>query len=207
MNGTLLVRPKVFRPYVASHCRGLTERSHVALVTHELQSLEIWSKSVGNEGLFTREAESLSSPSRLAFQRGDRNVTPGTPSTFATSSIGLVEIGRNEGHFTEKPEQFSVRISLRIAATWWKSLLWNPLPMGYKKCSFRRNRTVTKGTSLLMRTVFCPYHASPCCGIIETSHLALAPYALQAMQVWSKSVGNEDMEENIKTWWINNIIV
>jgi hypothetical protein len=38
-----------FGPYLASHCSGVTETSHLVLPTHELQRLKDWSKLVDNE--------------------------------------------------------------------------------------------------------------------------------------------------------------
>jgi hypothetical protein len=39
-----------FRPYVASHCCGLTEGLHLALASHALESLQVWSKSAVKAG-------------------------------------------------------------------------------------------------------------------------------------------------------------
>jgi hypothetical protein len=59
MKGTLLVKPKVFHPNLGSHCSGVTETSHLAPTVHSLQAVQVWSKSVINEGNFTLEAETV----------------------------------------------------------------------------------------------------------------------------------------------------
>jgi hypothetical protein len=56
---------------LASHCSGFTETSQVALPTHVLQAVPVWSISVENERQFTREAESFSSLLCLELQWGD----------------------------------------------------------------------------------------------------------------------------------------
>lgn len=83
-----------FRLCLTSHCRGVTETSHLALPTHSLQAVQVWSKSVGNEGDFTREAETvIRPPLSLHCSGDDQNVTPGTPYPCAISSASLAEVG------------------------------------------------------------------------------------------------------------------
>jgi hypothetical protein len=40
----------------------VTETSHVELAAHALQAVEVWSKSVSNEGHFTREIGTVFGP-------------------------------------------------------------------------------------------------------------------------------------------------
>jgi hypothetical protein len=47
---------------LATHCSGVTHTSHLALPTHALQSMLVWSKSVSNEGHFTLVAETVFRP-------------------------------------------------------------------------------------------------------------------------------------------------
>jgi hypothetical protein len=61
--------------------------------------------------------------------------------------------------------------------------------MGDKQCNFGRNRSVMNG-SLLHRS-FGPYLSSHYSAVAETTNLTLLDQALQAIQVWLKSVGNE----------------
>jgi hypothetical protein len=62
MKGTLLDRPKLFRPSVTWLCSGVTETSHVELTAHALQEMLIWLKLVCNEGHFTGEAGQVFHP-------------------------------------------------------------------------------------------------------------------------------------------------
>jgi hypothetical protein len=63
MKGSLLLRPKkVLRPYLTWHCIGITEAPYVALIAYVLEAVQVWSKTVSNEGHFTHEEEPLFRP-------------------------------------------------------------------------------------------------------------------------------------------------
>jgi hypothetical protein len=59
MKGTLLLRPKFFHPYLPMRCSGVTETWNLALSAHSREGVEVWSKSVFNEGYFTLEKERI----------------------------------------------------------------------------------------------------------------------------------------------------
>jgi hypothetical protein len=92
MKGTLLERPKkIFRPYVASHFRGLTESSRVVLPAHALQTVRASSKSVGNEEHFIRETETVFRPYLASHCSGATEISH---LVLPTGSASLVEIGQ-----------------------------------------------------------------------------------------------------------------
>jgi hypothetical protein len=47
----------VFRPYLPSHCIGVTDISYISFRAHALQAVLVRLKLVSNEGHFTLEAE------------------------------------------------------------------------------------------------------------------------------------------------------
>jgi hypothetical protein len=59
MNVSLLERPKHFLVLPRSHYSGATETSHLAHPTYAQQTLQDWTKPVGNDGHFTHEAEKI----------------------------------------------------------------------------------------------------------------------------------------------------
>jgi hypothetical protein len=86
---------RVSHLYLAHQWSVVTETSCLKVPAFALQPGKVWSKSVCNEWHFTREAEIFfSSRSRLALYRRDGNITSGTPSAWAASNVGLVEVGR-----------------------------------------------------------------------------------------------------------------
>jgi hypothetical protein len=55
----------VFHPYLAYHCSGVTATSYLALPAHALKAVLVWSKLVGNEGLYCAvQLQSSVAPSR-----------------------------------------------------------------------------------------------------------------------------------------------
>jgi hypothetical protein len=52
----------VIRPYLPSHCSGVTEKFHVALSAHALQAAQFTLTPISNEGHFTLEAKTVSPP-------------------------------------------------------------------------------------------------------------------------------------------------
>jgi hypothetical protein len=125
----------------------------------------------------------------------------------------------NEGHFTLDHERV-FRIGPRIAARWPKVTPGTSYRCATRseEYNFGQNLYATKVTLLVMRKVLRPYLISGCSGVVETSHLALYSWdgkffvsispprlsvvtetsqvllprrALEAVQVWSKSVGKE----------------
>jgi hypothetical protein len=60
-----------FRPYLAFHFIRTSETSNVTLHTLELYAMQVWLKSMSNEGYLAREAETVSAPSRLSLERDE----------------------------------------------------------------------------------------------------------------------------------------
>jgi hypothetical protein len=57
----------VFRPYLASHCKGVTDTAYVALFTQGLQTVQVCSNLVTNDEHFTHVAARAFHPS-LVYQ-------------------------------------------------------------------------------------------------------------------------------------------
>jgi hypothetical protein len=181
----------VFRPYVASHCRGVTETSHVALPSHTPQTVHVLSKSIFNEGHFTLEAERFS-------VRILPRITARWPKCQAwhphIKRYKQGKFGRNwsvvRGTSLVRPEVFMPHLAsfcsgmtetshLALPSQWLQAVrIWST--------SFGK-----EGTLLECPTVISPHLASHYSWMTETSQLILPTDVLQVVCVLSKSVDNE----------------
>jgi hypothetical protein len=60
----------IFRPYVVSHCSGVTKICEMALPAHVLKAGPVRLKSMNNEGHFTLEAKTSFRPISLLIRVG-----------------------------------------------------------------------------------------------------------------------------------------
>jgi hypothetical protein len=87
--------------YLAWHCSGATETSHLPLPVQALKSVQVWSKLVSNEGHFTVKAETVFRPYLASHCRG-LTVVPHLP--FSAHALQTFQVWSksvsNEGHFS-----------------------------------------------------------------------------------------------------------
>jgi hypothetical protein len=116
INGTILVRPKLIRHYLAYHCNGVTEKSNVPLATHALQAVEVWSKSMSNEGHYTRKSERFSRPYLASHCTGETKTSHLAihPHAIQALQVWSKSVG-NEGHYTLETEKVFRQCFPRIA--------------------------------------------------------------------------------------------
>jgi hypothetical protein len=82
----------IFRPYLASHCSGLTLKSEMILPRHAPDPMQDWFISVSKEDHFTLEAKTVFCPyltSRFPGVNETRHVT------ILSYAQNRVQVGRN----------------------------------------------------------------------------------------------------------------
>jgi hypothetical protein len=52
----------VFRPYLALHCSGVTQKSLFELTVHGLQAMQVWLNLLSNEGILSARSRKLFTP-------------------------------------------------------------------------------------------------------------------------------------------------
>jgi hypothetical protein len=139
----------VFSLYLAFYWSSVVETSHLSLTSHALETIKAWLKLMNNEGHFTLETKTAFRPYLASHSSG---VTEISHLTLPTHSLQLVQIWSNsvgnEGHFTRRSKQFFVPISHRISEGGIIFVIWCSLPTCHNRCTFGRNRLITKGTLL-----------------------------------------------------------
>jgi hypothetical protein len=122
----------------------------VAFPFHALEAVKVLPQSVGIEGHFSLEAETVPLPSYLAQKGCDRDTTCGIPCLCPRSNANLVEIAQK----LFNPIHFFLPISPCIAAAWLRHDTWPSFQKCYKQCKFGQNRSEWKGTLLLTPSQF-----------------------------------------------------
>jgi hypothetical protein len=87
----------------------------MTLTAHAIQALQVWWKSVSNEGHFTREAATAF----RAYLASDYcGVTETSHMSLTVQALQAVQVWsksfRNEGHFTREAESFSSQYHLTL---------------------------------------------------------------------------------------------
>jgi hypothetical protein len=106
MKGTLFLRPiQFFPPYLLSRCTGVPETWNMVLPSHVLLALNVWSKSISNEGYFTPETKTvflsyLTSHCSGVTETGHHAFSPHVVLAEQVWSKAV----SNEGHFTLEAE-------------------------------------------------------------------------------------------------------
>jgi hypothetical protein len=99
------VAERVYRPNLARRCNGVTGTSLMPLSTHALQSLQVWSKLVSNEGHFILDAETVFRPCAASHSSG---VTETANRAFPACVVQALQVWsksvRKEGHFILQAE-------------------------------------------------------------------------------------------------------
>jgi hypothetical protein len=126
----------------------VTETSNPALTSNALQSVELWSKSVGNEQ-FTRGAGTIYSPYLAWFWSGgiESSLLWVSPHILQAVEVWLNSVG-NKRHFTRDTKGFIVHMSPRVGAVGPKRHSYHSPRMPYKQYKFGPNRLVMKGILL-----------------------------------------------------------
>jgi hypothetical protein len=129
--------------------------------------------------------------SRLALQRGDSNITLGTPPpththTHTPTLHNRCKSGRNravtKGSLLLMPKQFFVPVGPSVPAGWLKHHMWHSVHMLDNQWRFGWNRAVTKGTLLTMaKQFFVRILQHIGAGWLKTSHMALPSHAPQPL--------------------------
>jgi hypothetical protein len=104
--GTLHLNNKqFFRPYLASHCSGVTQISHMALLYSAPDPVQVWSNSSRKEGKSLLMSKQFLSLFRLVSQRGHSNIKYGAPIQCARTTGVCSKLGSKEGHITLESEK------------------------------------------------------------------------------------------------------
>jgi hypothetical protein len=92
---------RVFRPYLATHCSGVTEIQHIALPAHALHAVNVICKSFSNERYFSRETQRVLRP---YFAPNWTGVTEISHMALPSHALRAVKVRSksvcNEGPFT-----------------------------------------------------------------------------------------------------------
>jgi hypothetical protein len=99
---------KLFRPYLPSHCSGVTEICHLELPALALRAVNLMLKSVSNVGHFTLETLRVFSPYLVSHWTGITKICHMalTAHALPTAQLRLKSVS-NEGHFTLESKTFS----------------------------------------------------------------------------------------------------
>jgi hypothetical protein len=102
---SLLLSPKVFRPFLGSHCRGVTGILDATLPHHTTQPVQVSSKSGSNNGHFTLEpGKVFRFPSRLHCSGVMQTSNVALPPYGAQPREVWSKSVSNKGHFTLEAE-------------------------------------------------------------------------------------------------------
>jgi hypothetical protein len=105
--GTLLSWPKQFFLISPVLCSRVTKASYLGLHVYALQVLRFWSISVGNEGYFTLDAETVFRPCLASRCSGMTETARRAPITRHIQAVQVWSKSvRKKGHFTLKAKIF-----------------------------------------------------------------------------------------------------
>jgi hypothetical protein len=105
--GTLLLRPKQFCPYLISNVTGVTETVQLAFPASFLHALQVWAKSVSNEGHFTDEQVTIFCPYLSSHCCGITETAYDAVTASAVQAMHVwSKLVSNEGYFILEVESF-----------------------------------------------------------------------------------------------------
>jgi hypothetical protein len=100
--------------YFPSHCSSVTEICHIALPAHVLPSVQFVLDSVGKEGHFTADAQTLIRPYLHSHCSGLIQICHMAFPAHALHAVQFtLNLVSNEGRFTLEADTFFVRFSTR----------------------------------------------------------------------------------------------
>jgi hypothetical protein len=153
----LLGPEQFFGRYLHSHCSGVNPIGHIALLAHAFCSVQVRLKSVGNEGHFTLEAETLFRPHLPYDSSGVTNTAwYSLQMRYKQSKVGWRRSVIKD-NLLLRSTHFFVRTSRMIAVGSLSNTAWYSQRMRCKQCKFGWRRTVMSGTLLYKPKVFPPY--------------------------------------------------